>query len=107
MIVDKVLRNELKQMNEDDPSLFADMEEAFKAAGIREAFELSQNKGDPRHLIAAMKASETFHCTFRFTCYRPLPLFFAFPAATTLFYLWSFQCRSPELLGRRKATTWH
>lgn len=61
-IADSVLRNEIKDLNEDDPSILQDMEEIFKIAAVREAFQKTQQTGDPRHLQNAMKASETFHC---------------------------------------------
>ncbi|XP_026189752.1 uncharacterized protein LOC34619083 [Cyclospora cayetanensis] len=63
MIADKVLRNEIKNLNEDDPSLLEDMEEVFRLAGITEAFRKTQRTNDPRHLQSAMRASELFHCT--------------------------------------------
>ncbi|OEH79913.1 hypothetical protein cyc_02194 [Cyclospora cayetanensis] len=61
MIADKVLRNEIKNLNEDDPSLLEDMEEVFRLAGITEAFRKTQRTNDPRHLQSAMRASELFH----------------------------------------------
>ncbi|KAL8433279.1 hypothetical protein ACSSS7_004064 [Eimeria intestinalis] len=60
-IADRALKNELAGMADDDPSLLADIEEVFKAAGIGEGYEQSQRANDPRFLLAAMKKSETFH----------------------------------------------
>ncbi|CDJ51825.1 hypothetical protein, conserved [Eimeria brunetti] len=60
-IADKVLRNELKSLGEEDPDLLADMEETFELAGVGDAFRKASDTGDPRYLQTAMKTSEVFH----------------------------------------------
>ncbi|CDI80239.1 hypothetical protein, conserved [Eimeria praecox] len=64
-IADKVLTNEIGNLNEEDPNLVADMEEVFELAGVREAFQQTLQAGDPRYLQTAMKNSETFHYAMR------------------------------------------
>ncbi|CDJ39102.1 hypothetical protein, conserved [Eimeria tenella] len=78
-IADSVLRNEIKDLNEDDPSILQDMEEIFKIAAVREAFQKTQQTGDPRHLQNAMKASETFHFLSFVDAMRELPSIEATP----------------------------
>lgn len=62
VIADKVLRNELKGMVDNDPSLLADIEEICRHTGVLEAFQKTKKNGDPRYLLEAMKTSEAFHC---------------------------------------------
>ncbi|KAL8447010.1 hypothetical protein Emag_004482 [Eimeria magna] len=72
-IADRALKNELADMADDDPSLLADIEDVFKAAGIVESYEQSQRSKDPRFLLAAMKKSEAFHFLNFVNAIRELP----------------------------------
>ncbi|KAL8432976.1 hypothetical protein Efla_001184 [Eimeria flavescens] len=81
-IADRVLRNELADMADDDPSLLADIEEVFKASGLRRDYENSQQKKDVRFLLAAMKQSDTFHFLNFLNAIRQLPGIQANPIAS-------------------------
>ena len=101
-----MLKNQLENLNEEDPNLLQDMEEIFELAGLREPFEKTIQTVDPRYLQTAMKSSEMFHC--KPILARHIGRIRLFSTLQGLsFFLRSPKCCSFMVCRGDEATAWH